>query len=203
MFAQTPIHAYTGRAAEQPVSGGGPFSYARAGQTAERFAGGGFAYTGRVAAEQPTFGGLQAGDYLSDLDTAEAQGSQDPLDVQIAQLERYERALLQQRQQERYWAEQRSKRERVEALRASCEALQQQAVPEQICTPGWRNTEDPSRDLGPGWAWRNARSEPAAQDGQPVASGLGSGALGAPTELHGVGTPRLGATLWGKHQATG
>ena len=45
-------------------------------------------------------------------------------------------------------------------------------------------------------AWQNSRSVPTVQDGWPGALELGSGALGAPTELCGVGTPRLGTTLW-------
>ena len=69
--SQTPRYAYAGRAAEQPASGGGSASYACAGVAAEQLTGGGIAYTGRAAAEQPTFGGLQAGDYPSNQDTAE------------------------------------------------------------------------------------------------------------------------------------
>ena len=50
----------TGQAAGQPVSGGG-FSNAFAGVAAEQLTGGGHAYTGLVAAEQPSSGGLLAG----------------------------------------------------------------------------------------------------------------------------------------------
>ena len=78
VHAQTPIYADTGRAAEQPVSGGGPCSYAYAGQAAVQLAGGGNAYTGRAAAEQPTLGGLQAG-RSSDLDAVEAQRQREVL----------------------------------------------------------------------------------------------------------------------------
>ena len=91
-----------GRAAEQPASGGGSASNAYAGRAAEQLAGSGTAYTGHVAAEQPMFGGLQAG-RSSNLDAEEAQ---------------------RQRTEEQFWAERRQQ-QRVAALRQRYEALLQ------------------------------------------------------------------------------
>ena len=102
----TPRYANAGRTAEQSASGGGSALYTHAGGAAEQLTGGGIAYTGRAAAEQPTFGGLQAGDYSSELDTAEAHGLHDLLDDAITQARRAN-ALLRQQHEERFWAERR------------------------------------------------------------------------------------------------
>ena len=48
----------------------------------------------------------------------------DPLDEELALMERNVQALLQQREAERYWAERRAKQQRLEALRRQYEELQ-------------------------------------------------------------------------------
>ena len=53
-----------------------------------------------------------------------AERAPDPLDEEIAQLERANAALRQRLEQERLWAEQQAKRQRYEALRRENEALQ-------------------------------------------------------------------------------
>ena len=78
--------------------------------------------------------------------------------------------------------------EELVALRRENELLQQtvtRTAPQmENGTPFLSNGVDLSRNLGPGWAWRNSGSEHAAQDGQPVSPRLGSVALGAQTSLH-------------------
>ena len=104
-----------------------------------------------------------------------AERAPDPLDEEIAQWERYERALLQQRQEEQYWAEQRAKQERVAALRARCEALEQAsplnsspAVPHASPRMASGIESNPFPGLGPRWAWENSRSVPNMEDpGRP------------------------------------
>ena len=112
-------------------------------------------------------------------------------DEEEARLQRDIRALKQQRAEEQFWAERRAQ-QRVAALRREFETLQRsppQTTPAAKVPAGTAPgalgftprmeggiTTQPSRDLGPGWAWVNSRSVPVREtvDQQvPTPPGLG------------------------------